>query len=210
MLESTGLKGEWARKKHGEKRPSWRKVHIGVDARTGEIRAHALTDVDTSDRAVAGALVASSGGHIRREIADGACDGGPAYDAVRAARPSASPPRIVIPTHRPSIPGSRAGCGWSERELHALWIAVAGRMRWQAKTDYGLRKVVEAAAARLKQILCSRLTAQTFGAQIVEIRVAIAVANRSIRAAKPAMVRVRRSDRIGATAASRTRAPRPL
>ncbi|MEM9814143.1 MAG: transposase, partial [Pseudomonadota bacterium] len=102
---SAGLKffgpGEWERKKHGEKRLSWRKVHIGVDARTGEILAHVLTDDDTSDQAVAGDLVASAGGRIRTVIADGANDGEPTYEAIRGTRPAASSPKIVIPPHRP-------------------------------------------------------------------------------------------------------------
>ncbi|MEM1264568.1 MAG: transposase [Pseudomonadota bacterium] len=64
VLESTGRKifgpGKWARNKHGEKRCSWREVHIAVDASTGEVLAHALTDADTSDPAMAGEHVASA------------------------------------------------------------------------------------------------------------------------------------------------------
>ncbi|MEM6943021.1 MAG: IS5 family transposase [Pseudomonadota bacterium] len=194
VLDSTALKffgpGAWARKKHGEKRRSWRKLHIGVDARTGEILAHVLTDEDTSDQAVAGELVASAGGRIQTVIADRACDGEPTYEAIRHARPAASPPKIVIPPHRPSIPEAGATCSGSERERHALRIAEVGRMAWQKETGYGLRSIVEAAVCRRKQILRGRLTARSFGAQIAEINLVIAVANRAIRAAKPKLVRV--------------------
>ncbi|MEM1346884.1 MAG: IS5 family transposase, partial [Pseudomonadota bacterium] len=66
VLDSTGLKfygpGEWDRLKHGEKRRAWSKLHIAVDAGTSEILAHALTDSDTSDAAIAGPLVAKAGG----------------------------------------------------------------------------------------------------------------------------------------------------
>jgi Transposase DDE domain len=54
LVDSTGLKlcgaGEWLVEKHGTRtRRSWRKLHLGVDADTGQIVASALT---TKDRCV--------------------------------------------------------------------------------------------------------------------------------------------------------------
>jgi hypothetical protein len=48
LVDSTGIKflgeGEWKRKKHGaECRRDWRKVHLGIDAQTLEIRAIEVT-----------------------------------------------------------------------------------------------------------------------------------------------------------------------
>ena len=48
LIDSTGLKflgeGEWKRKKHqSEYRRQWRKLHIGIDAETLQIRAVQLT-----------------------------------------------------------------------------------------------------------------------------------------------------------------------
>src|SRR5918993_1057572 len=58
VLDSTGLQfqgpGEWDRLKHGEKRRAWRKLHLAVDAGTGEILAFGLTDSDTADASMAG------------------------------------------------------------------------------------------------------------------------------------------------------------
>jgi hypothetical protein len=44
LVDSTGIKvegeGEWNARKHGgTKRRVWRKIHIGIDAKTREIRA---------------------------------------------------------------------------------------------------------------------------------------------------------------------------
>lgn len=50
--------------------------------------------------------------------------------------------------------------------------------------------IVETNVFRLKQITGGRLTARTFGAQKVEAKIAVAVANTVIRAAKPILVRV--------------------
>jgi hypothetical protein len=54
LVDSTGLKlcgsGEWLFEKHGTKtRRSWRKLHIAVDADTGQIAAAALTTSDIDD-----------------------------------------------------------------------------------------------------------------------------------------------------------------
>ena len=51
-----------------------------------------------------GDLVASSGRRIRNVIADGAYDGAPVYQAIRAARPERLPTKIIIPPCRSSIP----------------------------------------------------------------------------------------------------------
>jgi hypothetical protein len=59
LVDSTGLKlcgaGEWLVEKHGTKtRRSWRKLHIGMDAGSGEIVAATLTtnDVDDASKSV--------------------------------------------------------------------------------------------------------------------------------------------------------------
>ena len=61
VLDSTGLElsgqGEWCAAKHGRLRRRWLKLHIGVDASTGEIAAHVLTDGDEDDAVQAPALL---------------------------------------------------------------------------------------------------------------------------------------------------------
>jgi hypothetical protein len=54
LVDSTGLwlcgPGEWLVEKHGTKRRrAWRKLHIGVDAETGQILASELTPHDVDD-----------------------------------------------------------------------------------------------------------------------------------------------------------------
>src|SRR3954470_10311656 len=61
LVDSTGLKlcgpGEWLLEKHGTKtRRSWRKLHLGMDANTGQIVA-ALTTNDVDDGSQAGPLL---------------------------------------------------------------------------------------------------------------------------------------------------------
>src|SRR5690606_10342788 len=62
LMDSTGMKflgeGEWKRKKHQpEYRRQWRKLHIGIDAETLQIRAVQLTTNNVSDLQVLGDLL---------------------------------------------------------------------------------------------------------------------------------------------------------
>jgi len=56
LVDSTGLRlcgaGEWLQEKHGAKtRRSWRKLHIGLDAGSGQIVAASLTTKEVDDGA---------------------------------------------------------------------------------------------------------------------------------------------------------------
>jgi len=70
-VDSTGLKlcgpGEWLVEKHATKvRRCWRKLHIGVDADTGEIIAAELTSKDVDDGSQVGALRSRLRARLRR------------------------------------------------------------------------------------------------------------------------------------------------
>jgi len=194
VLDSTGLKffgaGEWSRQKYGETRRAWRKFHISVDPATSEIRAYELTDDSVGDSTMAGLLVAASGGQIKRVFADGAYDGDPVTEAIQSVRPEGSPPKIITPPRKDSIPPPGQAHGGSERECHAAEIAKHGRIAWQKRHDYGKRALVETAVSRIKRLNKGKLTARTFGSQKSEVAIQVAALNRMIRAAKPQTVRV--------------------
>jgi hypothetical protein len=75
VVDSTGLKlfgrGEWDAEKHGRARRSWRKLHLAVDAGTGEIVACVLTDNGADDAGEVPALL----GQVESEIASVTADG---------------------------------------------------------------------------------------------------------------------------------------
>src|SRR5215212_756157 len=69
LVDSTGLKlcgpGEWLVEKHGTKaRRSWRKLHLGRDADTGQIVAATLTPHDVDDGSQVGPLLDQVDGQI--------------------------------------------------------------------------------------------------------------------------------------------------
>ena len=78
VLDSTGLElfgqGECCAAKHGRLRRRWPKLHIGVDATTGEITAHVLTDGDGDDAVHAPDLLRQCEGTLASVTADGAYD----------------------------------------------------------------------------------------------------------------------------------------
>ena len=62
LIDSTGIKflgeGEWKTKKHGaERRRQWRKVHLGIDAETLQIRAMVVTTNEVGDSPVTAELL---------------------------------------------------------------------------------------------------------------------------------------------------------
>src|SRR2546423_7424040 len=79
LVDSTGLKlcgpGEWLVEKHAAKvRRSWRKLHIGVDADTGEIIAAELTSKDVDDGSQVGPLLEQIAGPVAAVTGAGAHD----------------------------------------------------------------------------------------------------------------------------------------
>src|SRR5215217_7530249 len=79
LVDSTGLRlcgpGEWLIEKHGtRRRRSWRKLHIGVDAETGEILASDLTTSDVGDGSQVEPLLDQITAPLASFIADGAYD----------------------------------------------------------------------------------------------------------------------------------------
>jgi hypothetical protein len=65
--------GEWLLEKHGTKtRRSWRKLHIGMDADTGQIVASVLTNHDGDDGAQVGPILDQVTGTVGSVTGDGA------------------------------------------------------------------------------------------------------------------------------------------
>jgi Transposase DDE domain len=193
VIDSTGLKlfgrGEWDEERHGRARRSWRKLHIAVDAGTGEIVACVLTDNGADDAGEVPALLEQIEGEIASVTADGAYDGEPVYRAVASRQPD-PPPDVVVPPRSSAVPSTETGGPPSQRDRHARLIAERGRMAWQRATGYGRRSLAETAVGRYKAIIGPRLRARGLPAQRGEVAVAVGVLNRMIRVAKPISVRV--------------------
>lgn len=194
VVDSSGLKlfgrGEWQEEKHGRAPRSWRKLHIALDAETGEIVAHSLTDKDADDAGQLPLLLEQVEGEIASVTADGAYDGEPSYEAV-AARQADPPAAVVIPPRATAVPSKAACTDPTLRDRHIQLICEKGRMAWQRETNYGRRNLVETSIGRYKSSIGAKLRARTPANQQGEATIAIAVLNRMVRTAKPVSIRVR-------------------
>jgi hypothetical protein len=146
LLDSTGLKlggaGEWLVEKHGtSRRRSWRKLHIGVDADSGEIAAVAVTRKDIDDAAMAGALLGQIADPIASFTATASTIKDQVSQAVAERHPDAA---VIVPPRAGAVASASAGTAATQRDRHLRMIAERGRMAWQKASGYNLRAKVEA------------------------------------------------------------------
>src|SRR3954465_11621624 len=140
------------------------KLHLAVDAGTGEIAAHVLTDGSADDAAQVPLLLRDVEGHIASATADGAYDGDPTYQAV-AARQRQSPPDVIIPPRASAVPSTDDPEAQSPRDRHIRLMAERGRIGWQRATRYGRRNHAETTMGRYKHLIGPKLSARTLPGQ---------------------------------------------
>ena len=192
LVDSTGLKlggaGEWLIEKHGtSRRRSWRKLHIGIDAGSGEIVAIELTDKDVDDAALTGALLDQVSDPIASFTADGAYDQDRVYEAVAERHPDAA---VIVPPRSTATLSASAGTAPTRRDQHILEIAGHGRMGWQKSSGYNVRAKVEAAIGRYKRVIGDALRSRTDETEATEVAIAAAVLNRMLGLGRPNYVRI--------------------
>lgn len=190
LIDSTGLKvygaGQWLEEKHGVKsRRGWRKLHLALDAYSGDIIAHVMTGRDAGDASQVEPLLDQIDRPIGQFTADGAYDGEPTYDAVARHSGDAA---IVIPPRTNALERSDSHPP-GQRDRHIAAINADGRMKWQIATGYGKRSLVETAIGRYKSIIGRRLRARSLAAQRTEVAIGCAVLNRMLDCARPKSVR---------------------
>src|SRR5215203_1159347 len=103
---STGLtlcgSSEWRIEKHGTRtRRSWRKLHLGLDADTGQILAAALTGREADDGAQVGPLLDQVADPVASFTGDGAYDQDRVYADIAERHPEAA---VVVPPRPTAVP----------------------------------------------------------------------------------------------------------
>jgi hypothetical protein len=191
LVDSTGLKlcgaGEWLVEKHGTRtRRSWRKLHLGVDADTGQIVAAALTSKEIDDASQIGPLLDQVTGPLASVTADGAYDQDGVYADVAGRHPEAA---VVVPPRITAVPSETAETAPTQRDHHLQCIAESGRMAWQKASDYNRRAKVEAAIGRWKQVIGDGLRSRIDERRVTEVNVAVHVLNRMSELGRPSYVR---------------------
>ena len=180
--------GEWLTERHGtHARRSWRKLHIGLDAETGQIVASALTGRDVDDASQVGPLLDQLTGELASLTADGAYDQGSTYDDVAERYPDAA---VVVPPRSTAVPSETAEGAPTQRDHHLQGIAEHGRMGWQRRSGYNRRTRVEASIARWKQVIGDGLRSHKDECRTTEVDVAVHALNRMLAFGRPISVRI--------------------
>ena len=191
LVDSTGLRlcgaGEWLQEKHGSTtRRSWRKLHIGLDAGSGQIVAASLTAKEVDDGAEVGPLLDQFTSAVASFTGDGGYDQDRVYASVAGRHPEAA---VVIPPRATAVPSDTAATAPTQRDGHLKHIAEHGRMAWQKASGYTTRARAEAAIGRLKQVIGDGLRSRTDDRRATEVDIAVHVLNRMLKCGHPTYVR---------------------
>ena len=175
LVDSTGLRlggpGEWLTEKHGtQRRRSWRKLHIGVDAETGQILASELTSDDVDDGSQVEPLLDQITGPLASFIGDGAYDQAGIYGTVTQHHPDAE---VIVPPRSTAVLSDDAETTPTQRDRHLQSIAEHGRMGWQKRSGYTRRALVETSISRFKRVIGDALRSRTDRRRATEVAIAI-------------------------------------
>ena len=168
-------------------RRSWRKLHLGTDADTGQIVTFLLAAKDADDGAQAGPLLDQVNGPLASSTADGAHDQGGVAASIGARRPEAA---IIVPPRANAVPSGTAETAPTPRDRHLQQIAEHGRRAWQKASGYARRALAEADMARFKEVIGDGLRLHTDERRATEVKVAVHVLNRMLELGRPNSVRI--------------------
>ena len=178
LIDSTGIKvegeGEWHARKHGgPKRRVWRKIHLGIDEETLEIRAVEITGSHIGDAPVLPDLLNQipADEQIGSVTADGAYDTRKCHKAIADRGAHA-----VIPPRKNAKLWKTVTAGAMARNEALRASKYLGRALWRRWSGYHCRNRVETKMHCVK-LLGQRLMARDFDRQVAELQVRIAVLN---------------------------------
>jgi IS5 family transposase len=169
--DSTGVKvygeGEWKTRQPGvSQRRTWRKLHLGVDEKTGEILAAVVTTNNDHDSEVLPDLLDAIPNPIEQVSGDGAYDPFDSYDAIKQRQAKAAiPPRKDGKIHQ----HGNGKAPPHPRDENLRRIRTVGRKRWQQESHYHRRSIAETTMFRLKVIFGGKLRSRKFDNQTVEL-----------------------------------------
>lgn len=193
VVDSTGMKifgaGEWQETKHGTKlkRRTWRKLHLGLDLKTGQILCSELSQESVGDPTALPDLLDQVDGPIAVFLGDGAHDGDPTRQELTNRFEGVE---VIIPPPKTAVPSPQAETDPTPRDKDIRCIQKNGRMAWQKQTGYGRRSRGETLMGRFKQVIGNKLKARNFENQRTEAKLGVAALNKMTSLGRPTFARV--------------------
>src|SRR5918994_1312 len=169
------------------RRRAWRKLHIGVNAETGQILASELTASDVDDGSQVEPLLDQIATPLASFIADGAYDQAGIYGIISKHHTEAD---VIIPPRSTAVLSDGVQTTPTQRDRHLQSIAEHGRMGWQKASGYNQRALVESAIDRLKRVIGDALRSRTDRRCTIEIAIAVHALNRMLELGRPKSVRI--------------------
>lgn len=162
-----------AHKHHGSKRRIWRKIHLGIDEETLEVRAIEVTGSNVGDAPMLPELLDQipPDQEIGSVTADGAYDTRKCHDAIadRGAH-AVIPPRKNAKLWKPTSAGAVA------RNEAVRCSKYLDRALWRKWSGYHRRSRVEAKMHCVK-LLGQNLMARDFDRQVAEVQIRAVILN---------------------------------
>jgi hypothetical protein len=195
IFDSTGVKvfgeGEWKVRKHGySKRRTWRKVHVGMCADSGQVIVGAMTSNNVSDdEAMIHMMGALEGTPLGDVLGDGAYDTTDCREAIHDLGG-----RQIIPPDKTAKPQKRTLLDCLKERDEALKrmqeLGEEGRAQWKKEIGYHRRSRVETFMYRYKTLLGDRLASRKESTQTTEVSIKLDVLNRMIELGMPKSYKV--------------------
>jgi hypothetical protein len=184
LIDSTGLRIHVGNLRKPPKRRAWRKLHLAVDADTGEIVASDLTVRRTHDCAQVPVLLEQIADPVASVSADGAYDTKGVYEATHE-RGEGRAVRVLIPPGRDAQLSPRPSAALKERNRNIRSIRILGRRGWHKDSGYSKRAMVENAMYRYKRIIGRSMRSRTLAGQRVEVQLSSKILNTMNRLGMP-------------------------
>lgn len=191
LIDSSGLKvfgeGEWKVRTHGkDKRRTWKKIHITIDADGKMVLSTEITSSNVHDSTMVKPLLDPIE-NIEDFTGDGAydTDGSYRYLENRKAKPIIPPRENAITDDRHSAERNAA-----VRKIHEYGDNEEARKRWKQEVGYHKRSLVENAFYRRKTILGPNLRSRTEKNQVVEGLLGSHILNKMTQMGMPVSLRI--------------------
>ena len=177
LIDSTGIRIHVGHRCKPPRDRAWRKLHLAVDAKSGQIVASDLTNHRIRDSTPVPALLEQTDHPLASLSADGTYDRKSVYEAAQR-RGNGHTVRMLIPPARDARLRSAPSTAMKERNRNVRSIRKLGRRKWHKQSGYSQRSMVENAIYRYKTILGGDMRSRCIKGQRVEVQIGCKIVNR--------------------------------
>ncbi len=175
LIDSSGLAVHVGQLRNPPKSRDYRKLHLCVDERTGDVLACDLTSGSARDSTRVVSLIGQIDRPIASVRADAAYDARGVYEAIENHRADRSPRVLIAPRKDAQLASKSVNSRERNRNIRAR--ARLGKRRWHVESGYSKRSKVETSFHRYKIIVGPAMRARGFSSQEVEARIGCKILN---------------------------------